>query len=92
MTHTVCILDEFAGDILSGNRTFEIVDNVDNCKTFRKGDYLKYKVIAKNKFKNVDDHELNNKLYEITYIYDGWHLKSGSIALGLKEVKEGGSS
>lgn len=90
MTHTLDIYEDYAHDIADGSRPFEIREKD---RDFKRGEHIIFKVLPRNKYKDVSDHELNKKEYEITSVYEGWYVKTGSVLLGLKEIKkEGGSS
>lgn len=87
MIHELKILSSFVRPILDGSKTFEIREND---RGFQKGDRVQFKV-------NNDDwtrrnsspvHELENKIFEITYVINGWGLKNGFVVFGISEVEE----
>lgn len=83
-THELKILEQFADEIVEGNKMFEIRDND---RAYQKGDYIRFKAIHKNTFgSNEVDHEINEQIYKITYVLSGWGLKNGYVALGIREV------
>ena len=43
-----------------------------------------FRAIDKNGVLNP--HVINDKRYEITFILNGWGLKNGYVALGIKEI------
>ena len=87
MIHELKIFSSFVRPILDGSKTFEIREND---RGFQKGDRVQFKV-------NYDDwtrrnsstvHEFENKVFEITYVINGFGLKNGFVVFGISEVKE----
>lgn len=87
MTHELKILSSFVRPILDGSKTFEIREND---RGFQKGDRVQFKV-------NIDDwtrrnssavYELEHKVFEITYVINGWGLENGFVAFGIREEEE----
>ena len=78
--HNLKILNDFADSVVTGDKTFEIREND---RGFQKGDFIKFQAIDKSGFKN--QHLINNKLYEITFVLNGWGIKNGYVALAIKE-------
>ena len=79
--HYLNILNDFADCVASGDKTFEIRKND---RGFQKGDFIMFRAIDKNGVLNP--HVINDKRYEITFILNGWGLKNGYVALGIKEI------
>ena len=86
MIHELKILSSFVRPILDGSKTFEIREND---RGFQKGDRVQFKV-------NLDDWtsrnsssvlELENKVFEITYVISGWGLKNGFVVFGIRADK-----
>lgn len=84
MIHELKISSSFVHPILNGEKTFEIREND---RGFQKGDRVRFKV-------NSDDwtrrnsspvYELEHKVFEITYVINGWGLKNGFVAFGIRE-------
>lgn len=87
MIHELKILSSFVRPILDGSKTFEIREND---RGFQKGDRVQFKV-------NYDDwtrknsapvYELEHKVFEITYVINGWGLENGFVAFGMREVEQ----
>ena len=78
--HDLKILNDFADSVVAGDKTFEIREND---RGFQKGDFIKFQAIDKTGFNN--QHLINNKLYEITFVLNGWGIKNGYVALAIKE-------
>lgn len=78
VVHSLKILCGFADDVLDGNKPFEIRYNDRN---YQKDDFIKFSVIDAGG-KRLR-HSLNNELFKITYVLDGWGLEKGYVALGL---------
>ena len=76
MNHIIKILEDFADAVVSGEKTFEIREND---RGYQKGDYVV--------FKTIPGHPIEQKTYKITYVINGWGLKNGYVAFGIKEVK-----
>ena len=83
--HKLKILNDFADSVVAGDKTFEIRDND---RGFQKGDFIKFQATDRIGINNYS-HLINNKLYEITYVLNGWGIKDGVVALAIKEaIKE----
>lgn len=82
-THKLKILETFADDVCIGNKNFEIRKNN---RGYQKGDTIKF--ICVNKQGNILPHIINEKIYEITYVLNGYGLKNGFVVLGIKECAE----
>lgn len=85
MTHELRILEDFADAVNRGDKTFEIREND---RGFQKGDRIKFIVRSNNNYVTLNSHPLSNKIFEITYVINGWGLKNGFVAFGIKEIKE----
>lgn len=77
-THTIKILEDFADAIESGNKTFEIRKND---RGYQKDDFVVFNVLTDGPM-----HPIERKMYMITYVINGWGLKNGYVAFGIKEV------
>lgn len=82
MTHTLKILKEFADAVLSGEKTFEVREND---RGFQKGDRVKFKVVEKGIYQDTpSEHDLEYKVFEITYVLSGWHIERDYVVFGIK--------
>lgn len=79
--HELKIQEDFANAVYAGDKTFELRYND---RGYQKGDLIKFQAIDNNKSKIY--HPINNLLYEITYVINGWGLKEDWVALAIKEV------
>ena len=82
MTHQIKLRQEFAEAVASGDKPFEIRYND---RGYQKGDLIKFEIVD-----SMDVHcyhEIENKLYEITYVIGGWGLQEGYVVFGIKERK-----
>ncbi len=77
--HELKILEDFATAILVGDKPFEIRKND---RGFQKGDLISFWVINSKGLN--EPHELNNRLYEITYVLNGFGLRNDYVCLGIK--------
>lgn len=78
--HNLKILNDFADAVLMGDKAFEIRLND---RGYQKGDYIKFQAIDKNGIQNR--HCINDKLYQTTFVMNGWGIKNGYVVLGIKE-------
>lgn len=86
-THELKILSVFADDIYSGIKTFEVRKND---RGYQTGDLIKFNVILANE--HPKKHPLNDRLYKIDYILNGWGLKRNYIVMSIKYDADIGSS
>ena len=91
MTHPLKIRADFAGRILSGEKTFEIRKND---RDFQRGDEIVFQVVrlSGSAYEACKEHPLDGKVYTITYVLSGWGLKEGYVALGIKARPDGMSA
>ena len=84
MIHELKILSSFVSPILDGSKTFEIREND---RGFQKGDRVQFKVVSDDwtRKNSSSVNELERKVFEITYVINGWGLKNGFVAFGIKE-------
>ena len=82
--HEIKLREEFADDILSGEKTFEIRRND---RGYQKGDRVKFKVVDAAGFHIL--HPVETEVYEITYLLHGWGMHDGYCVFGIKPVMEG---
>lgn len=87
--HELNILEQDANEIIARNKMFEITEN-DKC--YQKGDHIRFKANKEITYgyggKDKIAHEINKRMYEITYVLSGWGLKYGYVALGIREVRD----
>lgn len=83
---------QFADEIVSGMKNFEI--RCENDKVFQKGDSVEFLVnpsqfyIAGDQGECIitkEDHPINGRIYDITYVLHGWGLREGYCAFAIKE-------
>lgn len=82
-THKLKILETFADDVCIGYKNFEIRKND---RGYQKGDVIKFTCIDERG--NTLPHTISEKIYEITYVLNGYGLKNGFVVLGIKECEE----
>jgi hypothetical protein len=78
--HVLKLESEFCDAVESGEKTFEVRIND---RGFQVGDHIKFKAVFNGK---EIFHSINDKDYEITYIIHGWGLKTGYVALAIKDT------
>lgn len=86
MLHELKIYENFADAIVCGDKTFEIREND---RGFQKGDRVKFMVLDRVYSASVYSHPLCEKVFEITYVINGWGLKNGFVVFGIREVADG---
>lgn len=84
MTHELKIRCDFANAIIDGDKTFEIREND---RGFQKGDKVKFTVLD---YSGVEyySHTLCRRMYEITYVLNGWGLKNNYVVFGIREAEQ----
>lgn len=84
MIHELKILSSFVRPILDGSKTFEIQENN---RGFQKGDRVQFKVVSDDWTRKNSSivNEFEHKVFEITYVMNGWGLKNGFVVFGIKE-------
>lgn len=80
-THNIKILNDFADAVACGDKTFEVRQND---RGYQKGDFIRFSAVDKAGL--INKHVIDEKLYEITFILNGWGVKNGFVAMGIKEV------
>lgn len=87
MTHELKLLEQYAGAVKDGEKTFEIRYND---RGYQKGDKIRFKVMENVSFAASDlsfRYELPE--YEITYVHSGLGMAENYVALAIKPVKGG---
>lgn len=85
MTHNLKISVNFADAVYWGDKPFEIRKND---RGYQTGDKIRFTVVSDNPDVNCAGHELNKRIYRITYVLSGWGLENGYVALGLRHEVE----
>lgn len=81
--HILKIRDNFADEVYRGSKNFEVRLND---RGYQKGDYVSFRAVDENDI--VCRHPINNCFYEITYVLNGWGIKEGYVAFGIKQVSK----
>ena len=84
MIHELKILSSFVRPILNGEKIFEIREND---RGFQKGDMVQFKVVSDDWTRQNSSlvNELERRIFEITYVINGWGLKNGFVAFGISQ-------
>jgi len=82
--HNLKLLHHFCDDVENGKKNFEIREND---RGYQKGDHIRFTPVYDSGF-DRPKHPIEDKEYEITYVLNGWGLKNGYVAFGLKEVQK----
>lgn len=80
-THEIRLNIEFCDDVISGKKSFEIRNND---RGYQSGDLIKFTAVDSTRMPK--NHPINDKLYSIEYVLNGWGLKNGFVALAIREV------
>ena len=78
----------FCDAVYSGRKTFELRKND---RGFQTGDRIRFTPIrfeANDHTERYPAHPIQEKLYEITYILNGWGLNPDVVALAIREVTD----
>ena len=78
-THKLKLNIEFCDAVLAGEKTFEVRLND---RGYQTGDRIQFIPVDDNK---TIHHPIENTVYEITYILNGWGIKNGYVVLAIKE-------
>lgn len=81
MTHVLKLSEDYVEPVLNREKTFEVRFND---RGYQKGDLIKFTAISRHGVPYLHE-ELENKVYEITYVHSGLGLKEGYVVLGIKE-------
>ena len=84
MIHTIKLREDYIQPVLSGEKNFEIRLND---RDYQKGDFIKFQAISMEGCLYVNM-ELEEKIFEITYVHSGLGLKENYVVFGIKEVDE----
>lgn len=82
--HELKLRIEFADDVLSGEKCFEVREND---RGYQKGDLVQFNVT--DHMGLSQHHELNKVRFEITYVLNGWGIKNGYVAFGIRRIDNG---
>ena len=77
----------FCDPVLSGRKTFELRKND---RGFQTGDLIRFVPVrfdASDVSERFPEHPIQKKLYEITYILNGWGMTTDCVALAIREVE-----
>lgn len=83
MMHELKILKCYADAKVSGDKTFEIRNDID--RGFQKGDKVKYKAV--DSLGLSISHPIDKKIYEITYV-TAYKQQEGYVVFADREVKQ----
>lgn len=79
--HVLKLLWSFENDILDGKKSFEIRKND---RGFQRGDFIRFQVID-NRENPTCNYPIEDKVYIITYVMNGYGLQDGYVVLGIQE-------
>ena len=79
--HKLRIKEEFANAIITGEKNFEIRKND---RGFQRGDLIEFVVVDDKGV--AHHHEIDEYLYKINYVMNGYGLKNGYVVFGIEDV------
>lgn len=83
--HELKLRETFADAVLDGDKTFEIRRND---RGFQTGDCIRFKTIGFDS--NIGEfpamHEIDDHLFRIKYILNGWGLRDEYVALAIEDL------
>ena len=79
--HKLRIKEEFANAIITGEKNFEIRKND---RGFQRGDFIEFVVVDDKGV--AQHHEIDENLYKINYVMNGYGLKNGYVVFGIEDV------
>jgi hypothetical protein len=82
--HKIELQIGFCDAVLSGDKCFEVRKND---RGYQKGDYVQFIPVDVGSLKKPY-HEVQNKVYLITYVLGGWGLPDNYVAFGIKEARD----
>ena len=85
--HNIKILTQYADAKVFGDKSWEIRINDRN---YQKGDIVCYQAVegTAGGFTTNTFHPINDKIYEITYVYSGDGLEKGVVVFSDKDITE----
>ena len=81
--HELKLEEQFAWSVITGDKRFEIRLND---RGYQKGDIIRFTAVNANRI-TIYDHPINKMQFEITYVLNGWGLKEGYVAFGIREME-----
>lgn len=81
-THKIKLLLNLCDDVLSGDKNFEIREND---RGYQKGDRVVFQPYDPSD--PFIKHPISDKVYEITYVLNGWGIQNGYVVFGIREAK-----
>ena len=81
MIHEIKIQKQFADAVLDGKKTFEVRKND---RGYQKGDQVVFRVMDGELL--IENHALNRRTFDITYVLNGWGFKENYVVFGIKRT------
>lgn len=82
--HILKLREEFCDDVFAGYKTFEVREND---RGYQKGDTVQFECVDKAEM-NLQ-HYINDEIYEITYVLNGWGIKENYVVFGIRRLVKG---
>lgn len=83
-THQLKLRIEFCDAVLSGEKSFEIRRND---RGFQRGDRIVFQAVERVDTDLIPcPHEINDVLFEIKYIINGFGLENGFVAMAIEKI------
>lgn len=81
--HELKIMEDFAGEVCRGRKTFEVRREDD--RRFEVGDKVRFRVVDADGA-DVPSHALNRRNYSVTYVLRGWGIEDGYAAIAIRPL------
>lgn len=84
--HEIKLQVGFADAILNGEKTFEIRKND---RGYQKGDQIRFTTVTSDDETGElyeAGHEIDDHLFEVTYVMSGWGLREDFVAFGIRDI------
>lgn len=87
MEHELKILEPYADAIIQGRKRFDVRRND---RGFNAGDTVRFRVLDRDWMQPILSHNLNRKLWRITYVHSGFGLQPDFVVFGIEEIRNNG--
>lgn len=89
--HKIKLRKEFCDDVMEGKKRFEVRYND---RGYQTGDFVQFiatdgfyaEDLVTHECKELYTHPINDVIWKITYIINGWGLKNGYVAFGIERA------
>ena len=85
--HEIKLRIEFCDAVFTGEKTFEVRRND---RGYQKGDLVHFIPTSLDEYGEPvrAAHPIDNRVYEIRYVINGWGLRDGFVVFGIRDVTD----